>query len=95
MLIIIIDGCLITVKATMACKRLTDMYIQIAKEMEYLAENKIVTLQHETACKKLSFLSISVQHFHVKAAQTYTTVHSFQFFYHRIDTRFIITIMRI
>ena len=45
MLIIIIDACLflfITVKATVACKRLKDMYIQIAKEMEYLAEYKIV-----------------------------------------------------
>jgi len=28
--------------ATMACKRLKDMYIQIAKEMEYCAENNIV-----------------------------------------------------
>ena len=32
----------LTLKATVACKRLADMCIQIAKGMEYLAENKIV-----------------------------------------------------
>ena len=36
------DFCFSSLKATVACKRLSDMCIQIAKGMEYLAENKIV-----------------------------------------------------